>query len=335
MKSINRMRTIALALLFLIPVSVIAQKTKKVGLGKYHWTQLPSNPLPQDYKTYKILASSYNEYRGDDIKNYINIEGYEKVMDEKYDFKVKLKEYEMIFSEPERIREEHTRKVDGVEKKYYTYKYSFKVTHKLKVYVYNKNGESLFTKDFSESNYNYSTKSSESSETARNNYKKMKKELKANLLSDKLNSANSYLNNMIGYPKISMFVNLHTGKAKKRSKFNYDDYNEALEIAKEGVEILVQDENETGAAKEKFDNAFEIWNKALEESTPDNKKSRVNKKVTSMTYYNMMLCNFLLKEYDKAYEDIKNIQKVAKRFYDSDTMINTILDNRKREKANL
>lgn len=335
MKNINKIRTAVLSFIFLIPTLVIAQKTKSHDIGKYYWTQLPSNPLPKEYKTYKVDASSFNEYRADKIRNGIKVEGFKKLEEAESDFKVRAKEYEMLFSEGERKRSEHTKKVDGVEKKYYTYDYHFKVTHKLKVTVYNKDSEKLFSREFTNSGEKFTGGSSESSKTAWEKFKNKKAELKSKLLSDKLGSARRYLNSIIGFPKVSVYVTLYTGKTKRKSKFDYEDYDTALDIAREGVEILRKDENDFSAAKKKFNIAFEIWEKALMDSEPENKKARVNEKVTAMTHFNMLVCNFLLKEYDKALQNIENIKTVKKRFSTSDVLKGTILDTKKRVEANI
>ena len=104
------------------------------------------------------------------------------------------------------------------------------------------------------------------------------------------------------------------------------NYDEALENALSGANILIGDENAIDKAKPHFDKAKEAWLFALEESNPDNKKARVNKKVTSATYYNLGICAYLLKEYKSGIEIMEKVNEVNKGFSDATHYIGKMKD---------
>lgn len=85
----------------------------------------------------------------------------------------------------------------------------------------------------------------------------------------------------------------------KSKEYDYSDINTASEVAQEAFKGL-KDDAENQAAQGKLNEALSLWEKALEESTPKVKDSRVNKKVTKALAENIAIAYMYLREYDKA-----------------------------------
>lgn len=74
-------------------------------------------------------------------------------------------------------------------------------------------------------------------------------------------------------------------RVPENKKVDYGDFKEAFYLAQEGYELLGTDESR-GQAKLK--EAIALWNDALKEVDMDDKKARVNKKVTPDLYLNLI-----------------------------------------------
>lgn len=93
-----------------------------------------------------------------------------------------------------------------------------------------------------------------------------------------------------------MLVPQYLHQCKER-KHTYQDYKLAYISASEGYSKLV---SEPELAVKKLNEAIEMWVKALEESDVENKKARINEKVTLVTYYNLADAYIQTAQFDKA-----------------------------------
>ncbi len=331
---VNKMRKLILVTFALAFLQVLgfAQKPIKENLKKYQYTQLPNTPLPKEYKNYMVISSSSTSYREDIINNAFNIAGYTKVEDANNDFKIRVKEQEIIFSDAERKDEKKVYKKDGVEKTYYEYHFEFKVTHKVSADVFHsKSGEKITDFEIFDNGKVLKSKVSKSSKDAFDIYKKYKSSLKNSLLTDKLASINHVFNERIGFPVKGDFLHLYKVKPKKHK---YNDYDEALEVAMQGADIVIANENDIEKAKPHFNKAIELWNVALKESDVDNKKARINKKVTALTHYNIAMCQFLMKDYEACIAAMEKATDAVRGFSNARHYIDKATELLKRVEAN-
>jgi tetratricopeptide (TPR) repeat protein len=109
-------------------------------------------------------------------------------------------------------------------------------------------------------------------------------------------SAQKFLNGALFFTYVPQDMEVYFVKSKD---FDYSDLAKAAEIAKTGYEGI-KDNADDKDAKSRLLQATVIWEKALAESTPDNKKSRINKKVTLHISENLGNAYLYLMEFDKA-----------------------------------
>ncbi len=105
----------------------------------------------------------------------------------------------------------------------------------------------------------------------------------------------------------------------KSKDFGYDDIKKAATIAAEGYDEI-KDNIENKDAHSKLKQAISIWEKALEESTPDDKKSRINKKVTLHLAENIGTAYFYLMDFDKAQKVITDALNLEKNITNNGTI---------------
>ncbi len=104
------------------------------------------------------------------------------------------------------------------------------------------------------------------------------------------------LNNQFGIMKKSLAAVIYYGEGKK---FNYQDYQKAMESALSGYNNLYLDD-ESGTKK--LLSAIEIWTAALREFNPDKKKTRVGRKLGVGTMINIGAAALFAHQYDKSEE---------------------------------
>ncbi|HEY1038095.1 MAG TPA: hypothetical protein VGF30_01745, partial [Bacteroidia bacterium] len=98
---------------------------------------------------------------------------------------------------------------------------------------------------------------------------------------ENLEYINGQINNKYGYMKMSYATLLSVVDEKK----DYQDYKEAYVAAENGYKVL--DANKSEAFVE-LNKAIGLWEKAMKESQPHNKKARVDGDVTEITILNLI-----------------------------------------------
>lgn len=119
---------------------------------------------------------------------------------------------------------------------------------------------------------------------------------------------------------------------KKFKKFDYSDFNEAQQIAISAMKTLDSDITNLSGYKSAIQPAINIWNKALEESDLNAKKTRVNDKVTCAAYLNIAKANFILQEYEVALDYINKLKEIDKSFKGVDYLKRDVERNLKLKK---
>jgi tetratricopeptide (TPR) repeat protein len=146
----------------------------------------------------------------------------------------------------------------------------------------------------------------------------------------KVKKAEDYLAGALFFSYVPHSIEVLYPKDKNQ---DYTDLEKAASIAAEGYEEL-KDNADNKAAQSKLRQAISIWEKALTESTPDLKKSRINKKVTLAISENTGRAYMYLMEFDKALEIIKKALNLEKNFSNNATqrresLLSYIKENKK------
>ena len=324
-------QNLILVVIMTIPVFLYSQKPEKNRIGDYKYTQLPIKPFSEDFKTYLVTASSFDSYREDNIIAGIDIIGFDKNRGENADFKVNVKEYEFRTTEPKRLTEKKSRKVNDKDVAYTLISYSFELTYKIKVKLLDMTGNIILEHSVSRENKKYYSPKTENSKAAYDDYKKYLKDIKAKVYKESLQKVNNYLNSQVGYPKKTQYIFLYTVKPKK---YDYDDYTTAFESAEEAMDALKSDENAISENENKLKSALKIWEDALLKFDPDEKKARINKKVATISYHNIAMCYFVMKQYDKARENLENLDEIDDTFKTTLHIIEKCKNLEKRVEAN-
>lgn len=301
------------SLLLLLGITLNAQKIDREYLGQYAYTQPPKNPVLIHYNSYAIDAmGAYSDaYKRDEIVHNFNLAGYNKVdIEQQSDFVIKIEEYPYRYSEVEKESKTEKYKVDGVEKTRILYAYVQAVDFKYVLTVRDDNGEKIYGYEYAGTDRIAGDYHSSSKE-AYGNYKAELKKYKSGLTSSKISTLNTKVNNIVGFPVKSLAIRTGTVKAKK---YKYDDYYKAFESFKSGLASVIESEENLDVAATSFNQAINGFETILSESDLENKKARINKKVTVAAYLNIGLSYFMLKDYVKASEYLEKAQEIDQSF---------------------
>lgn len=105
--------------------------------------------------------------------------------------------------------------------------------------------------------------------------------LQEKAVTDNMTIVNNYINNQYGFSSVKRKVVIYRVDAKK---FTYDDYQSAFENAVSALSVLSSDKK---SATEKLQISIDLWEKALKEFDPNNKKARIDEDIAIATRMNL------------------------------------------------
>jgi len=117
------------------------------------------------------------------------------------------------------------------------------------------------------------------------------------LLNKMLNEVNALINDKCGFPLTNYSTEVYT--VKKFKTFNYSDLIDAYTYAKQGYGMIFK-EGAKSKADAKIQSGIQLWEAALQESTPSERKSRINEKVTALIFVNLAEAYLWKEEFDMA-----------------------------------
>lgn len=117
------------------------------------------------------------------------------------------------------------------------------------------------------------------------------------IVMDNLKSINEMINSNFGY--VSQTRNVVVGYVNEKKL--YDDFKDALNNAKNGYAIIAKKET-NGQGIDYLKKAVTIWETALKESNPSNKKARVDEDVTECLLMDLSEAYVWLNDFTKAQE---------------------------------
>ncbi|MCT4580574.1 MAG: hypothetical protein N4A35_04080 [Flavobacteriales bacterium] len=115
-------------------------------------------------------------------------------------------------------------------------------------------------------------------------------------INSNLSEANQRLNDHLGYPIKSYGLDIYT--VKKHKGMDYSDFIQAYTIAKQGYLSVPKESQKYVTAQ--LAKAISIWKEAEKESYIQDKKARVNKKVTAIVYMNLANAYLWSKDFNQA-----------------------------------
>jgi hypothetical protein len=164
------------------------------------------------------------------------------------------------------------------------------------------------------------------------NYNQMWKTVQANALNKNLEEANRLLNDYLGYPIKNIALDIYT--VKKFKGMDYSDFIKAYTLAKQGYVSISNESQKYVTAQLK--KAIAIWEEAEKESYIQDRKARVNKKVTGIVYVNLARAYLWSKDFNKAdYYIQKAISLGVSKYKNQAQRLQPMVDSmRKRHDAN-
>ena len=166
------------------------------------------------------------------------------------------------------------------------------------VRVYDKQGKEFLNKVIDNAGLSKKTTEQSSSAALRNYWKKngtsFIKNLQKQSYENALKKAAKYINDTFGYQQKSRTVKFYTGKAKK---LTYPKLDQAIEVMRRG--LIDFGDGSSQDVLTKLTEAIEIWKSVLQEKNLNDKKARVNQKVSSGIYWNCILTYAILNDFDK------------------------------------
>ncbi len=295
----NYFKTLGQILLFitlaLVSSDVAAQKIKKVEQGMFNFDLPRMSKKLDGYNSYHVIAEVSNDrsYRRRIFEDRISLDPIPRAdANTDPDFIVYVKELPIYFREPE--RKSRKKKVDEREVTYYYYKGSY--LGKASVKVETKDGNVVYNEMIEVTDFIKGGEMRSSSE-AKDDYlerkvgwredsaEKIAAEITSRLKSEYTNESKSLV----------FYSTKVSGK-----KADYSDFDVALE-EQLNVFLDYQTNNSvTDAMAEVLEKNKEKWLTILNESDVNNKKARINKKVTAAAKYHLGFTYYLLGDYKNA-----------------------------------
>ncbi|TAJ12284.1 hypothetical protein DMA11_13620 [Marinilabiliaceae bacterium JC017] len=279
-------------------VTANAQKKDRESMGWLKYIQCPTDPLPLDYKTYTldVQAAHDDAYRRDEILEKFSFAGYEKAAeDQDGDISFYIEEYPLVSGESERKKKQTKVKKDGVETTKTEYYYVNTLKYKYTLKMSNKDGETIHETAYAGVKKVEGSKST-SGNTAWESYKKKMSETKAGMIQEAVAGLRTEINNKFGFPKHQLSA---VGFAIKPKKYNYDEFNNALETLKKAVVTSNETNQDISKVEADLKSVIAVCEKEIA-TKEDSKKARFNPKATAAAYYNITMSYIILKDYDAA-----------------------------------
>ena len=281
---------------------------KEQGVGK----KILERALLDEKKPKNILIDEKyfsKVYNASDISSKIKFDGYQ--FNETSDLKLEviLNGFEYI------IEDDFTEKTkDGVITKTFRYKITYK--HSIEIKLIDDAGNVLDHSEMAglksfktQSTKKFKLKYLLEKYWNENNISYLRK-LDEKVTYDNLKVINNYLNSQFGYSTVKKTSSIAMVKPKK---YDYDEYFNAYEQIFTGYNYLVENIDEAATY---IKEAINYWETALKESDKDNKKARINAKVTAVTHLNCVEAYCWLNDYQNARRHIMKIKMMKSKKYD-------------------
>ncbi|MBL4654509.1 MAG: hypothetical protein JKY33_01630 [Bacteroidia bacterium] len=265
------------------------------------YTRLPMNPLNKELKTYqaKIIQGDLEIPNKTALNDqFLVLRGYEKVK-ENADIiiEVKFNSFEIV------KRDDGQRTITNKDKTkttkyFYTVEYTFPVSYK----IMTKDGEEISAKELH--SYNERLTAEFGMFISKNQLQNEYEENKGKFIRDTRKAAIQHemagikmlLDNNYAYLDMTKKFGVYTGKAKKQ---NYDDLNAAQKDAMRAYSLMNAN-SDWGEIETLLKSAIVVWEKAFLESDLNNRKARINPKISGYVAFNLAYAYLWLNDFSNA-----------------------------------
>lgn len=132
------------------------------------------------------------------------------------------------------------------------------------------------------------------------------------MINKTMKKVNRYINDQVGFTPEKVKLKIKTPSDKKR---NYEDLKKAEFLVKESIDVMTNSVNE-----EKLTEALEIWKTAIEEADLEDKKSRINRKVTLALLKNIFQISMLIKDIDSMNFVMQKTQNITFKTFETNPL---------------
>ena len=242
--------------------------------------EVPAPELPKSFDT-QVMAGKY-----------LKLEGFNNTPDNAV--KITVNMFGFDYQTPkiqERIAQKATAAVGTTPSKPEIKKYFYSVPHKhMMSYKIETPTEGIVTEQFVAEFDNYSDYNTAEFDSVKqvevnwtNNKARILDQMQEKIVVNNLTTINNMINDKYGYSKLQYATLLSIVDEKK----GYQDYKEAYVAAENAYKALGNNIDKKEAMPE-FNKAIALWENAMKESQPSNKKARVDGDVTEITILNLI-----------------------------------------------
>jgi hypothetical protein len=327
---------------FAIPVTQAQNiKNEKVDV-KY--LQPPLSPLPPEIKTFKrtidLRALSMTDSREkitQDVRNYFKLYGdrfQETQSNADLELTARLDQY--LTENSQVVTEQRSeKKSDKTTVNYNVYFGKTNIAYPLWVQIRNTKKDLVIFEGFinkSDQYEAYSTSTFRDPKAAREALDKILTDKRHHLRISHLSALNGLMiSTWSDYPAEMRWSINYVETSKKA---NYDDVMSARDATMSAMASLTNKSSELSAeSKQLLTTAIDKWTIILKESDPENRKARVDRKVTQAIVENLAFCNFFLHNFTEAERYLKDGKERNKQQWQFDLEA-SIADMKKRFEAN-
>ena len=274
----------------LVEKELLNESSKPMKPGRFY---PPSKPYLRTINHQKV----FNAKRL--ANSYLKIDGFDKGTENAVKITVTLFGFDNL--EPEvkhRVDSKYNSKTK-TSHKVTKYWHEVSYRHPINLLIETPDGEIIIDEILPQFNDYVIAKSSESTSSSRN-MQSFIKDLENKSVQQNMKIINEYINNNYGFVRVNREIEIFG--VKKHKKFNYDDYQQAFEFAATGFNLLL---SEPESAAKNINSAIQLWEKAMTESDPNNRKSRINQKISVLTILNLVEAYIWTNNYSKA-NDVLN-----------------------------
>lgn len=290
---------------FLLATAAQSQKQTKEKFDKIGYIIPPSDYSLAEFKKYLMYVkvpsgeANLSHY----IENKVDMGLFERTkLKEEADFKIQFTLHSIVYH-AERVKAiPKVEDKDGVKRKYNMYEAYASYSFHLGVRITLRDGREHYVDNINGSG-TYTTGEYQSDAQARQFFHSGKSKFSQKIIGDASKTMSTVMGDKFAHIQRRRTVELISIKPKK---FDYEGFNKATKICGEAVEIYNIDNRPTDEMITKCVEAIELWKTELLTSDLDNKKARINKKVTAALYYNIGIAYFLMKDYEKSYSNFKS-----------------------------
>lgn len=314
-----------LALLLLICHASLAQKVEKGDMVEFKYQQPPLDPILQQFSSYSLFVTAPGRMQEQDATEkkaviYVDLKGFKEIYNN-LDGDVRV----IIAWNPVKQPKEGGILGTKGSKENPLYYYYHNFNTRVSATIRDTENDTIFHY-LHDRTVKVSGDLKSSKVEAEKSWREQSKGAPASMYLRGVKAMNDTLNERFCFRDKILPAYVYLIKEKK---FAYPEVNKAAQHVQQ---VLLNHSSSTDLLKEEtkqlVEKDIQVFQVLLKESTPQDKKSKVNGQVTNALKWNLGVCYFLIEDYQKAYQSLKNVK-------DSDPKFGKNLDKLLKEYQNM